>query len=287
MPDSGETVSTPIVSAFVTAVQVLMAGRASLLLRTPDEPLLRVIAAVGIPPSIIPSIRIPLGVGIAGVVAEKGVSLFGSKTTETFISSAIVGDEGVEGVLNLTNRLGDEEYRPEHLGEANAIASHIASLLRYRRHANRDVTTGLPNRTGFRELIESEMARSDRTGSKFSLVFLDMDNLKQINDSRGHGAGDAALATVAEALKSITRSYDSVCRWGGDEFAMILPGPAASAFDLAKRIEAAIEATPNGGRPPIGFSLGLSKYPEDARTSEELIGLADARMYEVKRRQRS
>jgi diguanylate cyclase (GGDEF)-like protein len=271
----------------VTAVQVLKAGRASLLLRDEVQDALRVVAAVGIPPSIIPSIRIPIGEGIAGVVAERGVVLFGSRTTtETFISSPVVTEERIEGVLNVTDRLGNEAYRPEHMRETSAVAAHIATLLHYRSYATRDVTTGLANRTGFIEIIEAEMARGDRTGSNLSLVFLDVDNLKQINDSRGHAAGDSALRTIANALQSITRGYDSLCRWGGDEFAMILPGATTSAFDLAKRIEAAIEASPNGDRPAIGFSLGLAKYPGDGSTSEELIARADERMYAAKNHHR-
>jgi len=265
---------------------VLRAGRASLLLRAPDQNSLRIVAAVGIPPSIIPSIRIPIGQGIAGAVVERGVSLFGSKTTETFISAPVVGEERVEGVLNMTDRLGNEEYRPEHLREAGSVANHIATLLQYRNYATRDITTGLGTRSGFVEMIEAEMARSDRTGSTFTLAFLDLDNLKQINDTRGHAAGDSALITVANALKSITRSYDSLCRWGGDEFALILPGATSSAIDLAKRIELAIEGMPKSGRPAIGFSLGVARYPGDGSTADDLVTQADERMYAAKRTER-
>jgi diguanylate cyclase (GGDEF)-like protein len=95
-----------------------------------------------------------------------------------------------------------------------------------------------------------------------------------------------ALVTVAEALKSITRSYDWLCRWGGDEFALILPGASSSASNLAQRIESAIEAMPNRGRPAIGFSVGVARYPRDGSAADELVATADERMYAAKSKER-
>ena len=110
----------PVNSAFVMTVQLMQAGRASLLLRRNGEPILTIAASVGITPSLVPSIEVPVGQGIAGIVAERGMVLLGSVADQTFVSMPVVTERGVEGVLNLTERFGE--------GRSHRMTWHRARL---------------------------------------------------------------------------------------------------------------------------------------------------------------
>jgi diguanylate cyclase (GGDEF)-like protein len=286
----------PIRSAFVMAVRVLEAGRASLLLRrdaqprmgpgfsgdrldnVPLPPVLTMVAAVGIEPSLVESIRVPLGQGMAGIVAEKGLSLLGrSVTNQTFVIAPVISHAGIEGVLSLTDRLGGRQYTSADLASSTFVAGHIADLLEYRRQAMIDTVTGLPNRRAFDEALERELARASRAAKQFSVVFLDVDELKAVNDRAGHAAGDELLRNVGRALLRETRQYDFAARIGGDEFGVQLADTKEDQSSLARRISTRMES--------IGYSLsvGIARYPEDGRTARELLEAADKRMYEDKR----
>ena len=270
----------PVRSAFVMAVQIMEAGRASLLLRQGKEPVLTIVAAVGIKPSLVESIRVENGRGIAGVVAERGMSLLGrSPTNETFVSAPIITSQGIEGVLNLTERFGGKQYHGADLTAAGFVTRHIATLLEYRRDALVDPVSGLPNRRAFEATLERELARAARAGRHFSVVFLDVDGLKQINDTLGHAAGDALLQNVGRALQHAIRQYDFAARIGGDEFALLLADTPEGETSLIRRIAARAGAA--GAR--WSLSIGIAHYPGDGRTASELLAAADQRMYEYKR----
>ena len=279
-----ETRPDPVSSAFVMTVQLMQAGRASLLLRRNGEPILTVAASVGITPSLVPSIEVPLGRGIAGIVAERGMVLLGSVADQTFVSTPIVTERGVEGVLNLTDRFGGRPFTTHDLGSSKALATHIARLLEYRRRAAVDVVSGLPNRRAFEEMLDRELARSERTGGSLSVVFLDVDGLKQVNDRFGHAAGDALIRGVGHALHTAIRPYDFAARYGGDEFALILADTSDSEKRIASRISGASSAATAPGSPSYSVSIGLARFPTDGKTSEVLLAVADARMYEYKQR---
>lgn len=259
------------------------AGRASLLLRRNVEPVLTIVAAVGIPPAIVPSIRVPMGSGIAGIVAERGMTLLGHVADQTFVSTPIITQTGIEGVLNITDRLGGKPYTGRDLASSTAVAGHIANLLEYRRDSLVDVVSDLPNRRAFEEALERELARSARTKGHFSVGFLDVDGLKSVNDQYGHAAGDDLIRSVGHALQRAIRQYDFAARWGGDEFALLLADTADGEGSVVRRITAVKTSTPGVGPEDYSLSIGIAHYPADGTTSEELLAVADNRMYEYKR----
>jgi diguanylate cyclase (GGDEF)-like protein len=159
------------------------------------------------------------------------------------------------------------------------------------RLATTDALTGLLNRRALLEIIERERVRSDRHGFPFSLMLLDLDHFKNINDERGHSAGDAALKGIARTLSSVARRTDFVARWGGEEFVVALPQTfEAGARVAAERVRRAIaEAThpmPSGLPLRVTASVGVSSAEAPWKT-EKLIAAADAAMYAAKARGRN
>ncbi|HEX8919491.1 MAG TPA: sensor domain-containing diguanylate cyclase [Chloroflexota bacterium] len=273
----------PIRSAFETAVQLLEAGRASLMLREPKEPYLVVVASIGIDEDILPAIRVPIGEQIAGLVVERGIGLFGSVGGETFLCVPIHTDSGVEGVLSVTDRRGGQPYTAEHLSLATSAATHISHLIQYGRHAVRDPVSGLPNRRAFEETLEREIALGRRTGSIFTLAFLDLDNFKSINDRLGHTRGDEVLRGLGDTLHHVLRPYDFAGRYGGDEFALLLSSTTESDGGISDRIADAVARLSAEMGIGISVSIGVARWPTDGADAPRLIAAADRRMYDHKR----
>lgn len=149
--------------------------------------------------------------------------------------------------------------------------------------ATTDSLTGLRNRRWFGEALESHVALSVRQGTPLSLVMLDVDDFKAFNDAFGHPTGDGVLWTVAQVLRQNTRAYDVVSRYGGEEFAVLLPATEAElALVLAERLRAAIEATAWPLR-PVTASLGVSSLTGARPGSSDLVGEADQALYLSKR----
>lgn len=154
--------------------------------------------------------------------------------------------------------------------------------------ADRDPLTGLWNHRAFQKRLEEEAGRAQRTGQPLTIAVLDLDNFKFFNDAYGHLAGDEVLRCVAAALSAECRSYDTLARFGGDEFALLLPGlPLEEAALLAPRLRAALATL--GFRPPgydtvipIGLSVGTAVFPEEAAVRHEAVELADARLRRAK-----
>jgi diguanylate cyclase (GGDEF)-like protein/PAS domain S-box-containing protein len=153
--------------------------------------------------------------------------------------------------------------------------------------AHHDALTGLANRTALTQKIEEAAARQRRRGEPFSVLLLDLDRFKQVNDTLGHPAGDTLLTEVAARLKGLVRETDSLARLGGDEFAIIQAGEAdqrAAASGLAARIIKAL-GEPfeiEGGDISIGTSIGIALAPEHATGSDNLLKMADLALYRVK-----
>jgi diguanylate cyclase (GGDEF)-like protein len=151
------------------------------------------------------------------------------------------------------------------------------------RAARTDMLTGLLNRQGFDERFELELARSRRTGQPIALVLADVDNFKELNDSAGHPAGDAALSAVGACARDVTRPFDTTARIGGDEFAAILPDTDVhGAFALAERLRAAVANASHGRSQPLTMSVGIVVFPEHGRSREDLVLAADRALYRAK-----
>ncbi len=156
---------------------------------------------------------------------------------------------------------------------------------RYRREALTDRLTGLPNRYRFEARLVEEIARAGRRSEAFTVVFLDVDDFKRINDAHGHATGDRSLKIVADALRQGARAEDVVARHGGEEFTVLLSGtPIPKALRFFQRVK---EEVASRSERDLGFRVGLSAgvagFPHDAENPEDLIEAADLAMYQAKR----
>jgi diguanylate cyclase (GGDEF)-like protein len=160
-----------------------------------------------------------------------------------------------------------------------------------REQAVRDGLTNLFNRRYLDETLERELARAKREGYPLSLVMIDIDHFKKLNDTYGHQAGDKVLRELAALLWGNIRAEDVPCRYGGEEFLVLLPRmPLDIALERAENWRKSLEAT----RVPFGdfhlettISCGLSAYPDHARTPDDLIRCCDEALYKAKRHGRN
>ncbi|HYR21198.1 MAG TPA: GGDEF domain-containing protein [Myxococcales bacterium] len=181
----------------------------------------------------------------------------------------------------MTARIRDDQQR---LRGANR---RLAELLGdAERLARTDALTGLANGRAFTERLRQEVARAQRDGSPLCLGYVDVDNLKSINDAHGHAAGDELLREVARAIRQSVRTSDVAARLGGDEFAILFVGmrqeaAEAAARRLLERMKQLDELHPGLH---LGASIGVAMYGAPPESAEEMIRAADAAMYEAKQR---
>ncbi len=149
-----------------------------------------------------------------------------------------------------------------------------------------DPLTGLANHRQLIQSLESEIRRSRRTGQPLAVVLLDLDGLKQINDRHGHLAGSLAIRRVAEALLGSCRATDTAARFGGDEFALVLPETGeAAAWHVARGV--ADRLATDAEKPNLSISVGVAVYPGHGETVEALLNAADVALYQTKERRKS
>jgi len=172
-----------------------------------------------------------------------------------------------------------------------AYSSHLETLSRHLRHlAYRDSLTGLHNHRYFQEQLVHEVERAQRYGHHLSLLMLDVDRFKQVNDTYGHLMGDTLLSYVAGLISAKVRSFDVAARYGGDEFAVILPETdQEQALAVAEKLRKAVSTDRHWqgallSNLEVGICFGLASFPDDGRTADDLLGCADRRLYGAKGR---
>ncbi|HMJ01479.1 MAG TPA: diguanylate cyclase [Conexibacter sp.] len=164
------------------------------------------------------------------------------------------------------------------------MRDHVESLIvRLSDAARSDPLTQLPNRRGFRELLDLELERARRGGQPVTVIAGDVDHFKDVNDRAGHHVGDAALQRVADLLREGVRKIDVAARIGGEEFAVILPGcDAHAAFAVAERLRCSLRDAFADATVPITISFGIASHPAHAETAASLVRAADEALYGAK-----
>ncbi len=174
-------------------------------------------------------------------------------------------------------------------GQAAVSMENVSLHETVQRQAVTDELTGLYNHRRFQEALASELERSKRFEQDMSLVMLDIDNFKSINDTYGHQQGDRVLREVARILRENSREIDAPARYGGEELAVVLPQTDQNgAFNLAERVRAGIEELrlpllDGGGTMSVTASLGVASLAGSAADADELVAAADAALYRAKR----
>ena len=163
------------------------------------------------------------------------------------------------------------------------VAVSRASHDRERLAARTDQLTGLMNGRAFRDVAEREMLRAGRVGSPVTLLYLDLDNFKNVNDRRGHGAGDEMLVLFARALETAIRGTDVVARLGGDEFVVLLPDTSEEGgARVAAKIHQALADDPRFSTDGVSVSVGAATTEEFPTQVDDLVASADTAMYQAK-----
>jgi len=221
-----------------------------------------------------------------------GVAADDIQLQSAMICPLTVGEE-VVGTIALYHD-APESYTDDHRRVLDQVALQAASVVynallfeRTEEQALKDPLTGLSNPRALQFQVARELGRARRTSSPFSLILLDLDDFKIINDEYGHVAGDRALQEVAKALQQSTRSYDTCIRYGGDEFVVLLSACGrAEADERRRRLQQAVAAislrAENGREIALRVSAGASVFPDDGDTYERLLARADRRMYRNK-----
>jgi diguanylate cyclase (GGDEF)-like protein len=267
--------------------------------------------AVGKGAQALKDVRIKMGQGIAGWVAQNDEAVivpdvsrdtrFFSKVdektkveTRSIVAVPVRYRDHCLGVIELINCVGSDGFQDRDLALLEALADFAAIALENARHVKRiqeltitDDCTNLYNARHMDFILETEIYRSQRYGYEFSLVFIDLDHFKNVNDTHGHLVGSKLLAEVGQMVKATCRRIDFAFRYGGDEFVIVLPQSSKeSAFVVAKRLHRMLGETiwlkAEGLNIHFTASVGVASYPDDAKSKVELLHLADEAMYMVK-----
>jgi diguanylate cyclase (GGDEF)-like protein len=163
------------------------------------------------------------------------------------------------------------------------LVALLTRINRLQQDALFDAVSGLRNHRYFQVRLREEIQRADRYSVPVALALLDLDDFKKVNDRFGHAIGDQVLWQVARILERSARATDAVCRYGGEEIAVILPATSATAaLEVAERFRRAIEECPDYNGPRVTASIGVAACPEHASYSDTLIAAADAALYRAK-----
>ena len=265
--------------------------------------------AVGAAAEVLSKVRLKVGEGIAGWVAKHGQPLivpdvqndprFSSRLdemtrlqTHSVICVPLRSKHRVLGVIQLVN--ANAEMSEQEMFFLQALCDYAAISIENARSVEKiqeltitDDCTGLFNARHLYKTLDTEVYRSSRFGYEFSVLFIDLDHFKSVNDTHGHLIGSKLLAEIGYLVKAQLRLIDFAFRYGGDEFVVLLPQTSKDqALVVAKRLQDAMRATrfcrDEGLNLNVLASIGLATYPHDARTAHDIIRQADEMMYLVK-----
>lgn len=229
---------------------------------------------------------------MAGVRSE----LPGEARRSSILVVPILADDQPRGVLFVRLERAGHTFTDHEIKFVRIMADAAGqALLRADRFAEiaeaarRDSLTGLYNMRIFHRRLSDEIDRSDRTEARVSLLMIDIDYLKDVNDTYGHLAGDRVIREISQTLLDKVRSIDTVARYGGEEFALLLPETGGErAVVVAERLRMAIEGLRHDGvTESVTVSIGMATYPDDANTPTDLIHKADLALYASKNRGRN
>src|SRR5271155_806600 len=245
--------------------------------------------------------RIPLGIGILGRVARTGERALVQNGAEgqmgailpesrSVLCIPITYGETLLGALNIESR-NESAFFPQDVLILNTLADLLATALhnafvfqKLQQQSITDGLTGIKTRRFFWEALSAEWKRASRSGRPFSVVLIDLDKFKEVNDTMGHFEGDLVLARVGRLLEQKSRQSNVVARYGGDEFIVLMPetGPD-QAIVLAERLRQWIATDPMLSEHKITGSFGVASFPMHGFSIEDIIRVADAGMYVSKR----
>jgi diguanylate cyclase (GGDEF)-like protein len=295
------------------SMELLQAERASLWVFDENTNEISLKAAIGFANDLAEVTASRIGEGISGGVLESGKPMMVANLkaaglnpapperkyrTESFISYPITMGGRKIGVLNVADKLGADRFDEvdlsllEILGPQIAVALESAEwqerAMQFQLMSITDPLTGLLNRRYLEERLTDELNRSQRYDYAMSCLMIDIDDFKNYNDRNGHQAGDVALKVTAHALKSALRSADVACRYGGEEFCIVLPQTSLSeAGVIAERMrqKVAEKEYAFGKSQPLGavtVSIGISTFAKHIETGEKIIAAADRALYTAK-----
>jgi diguanylate cyclase (GGDEF)-like protein len=303
-----------IMNAFVRAGKV---NKASLMILSEDTGYLEIVKSVGLPELTQKVVKLKVGEGLAGKVAATGKAILfaditktqeyldfsedpiGSRPRETMLCLPLKFQEKIIGVVNLQSKITKEPFIYNDEVLLSIIANQAAVAINNARMYEMTITDGLTKiyiHRYFQIRLTEELERAKRYGKSVSLLMLDLDHFKDFNDDYGHQVGDYALIVLANTMKQTTRATDICCRYGGEEFSIIMPETnLKEAVAAAERLRKTIEKTPLAVRSSVPLhvtvSIGVTTYPfinpEKDISKEEFIQNSDQALYFSKKNGRN
>jgi diguanylate cyclase (GGDEF)-like protein len=226
------------------------------------------------------------------IIRKSQRAFAGNYKTNNCAIVPLICQDRVVGVLNLADKMEGDRFECEDIALIELFSQLVGASIgniklfeKIQRQATTDGLTGLANHKTFYEILEKELWRSRRYGGQISLIMVDVDNLKKINDAYGHRAGDKVIREISRKVRECIRQIDTAARYGGDEFAVILPNTSLiDATVVAERMVEAVAHSPTTWKKEqiaLSISVGLGQYDADTNP-EDITSRSDQALYTAK-----